>query len=247
MFVPTQHSCWCWCCSTAGPVAPSTLRKGGSRSTLTYSCTYIPGHHFSPGQPEITLLVRPAEHRRTPESADDCPQNCPLLGQPTPLSLSPFSSPNRSTLLCVLESTMSDVATDDDEYYDPPSARCPAPLAAPGPSRFIPRPPSPPPITLGPAFTVLAASQVVAPSQIPPPPHRIDPLISLERPAADAPLELLVLGSGSSGAVPDISCVTSPQSGCEGCLKTLSKNGAKNVRGNTGVVIRVPQTNGEET
>lgn len=112
---------------------------------------------------------------------------------------------------------------------------------------FTPRPPHLSTIKpSGPGFTVLAASQVVAPSMIPQQTHRFDPLISLKRPAADAPVQLLVLGSGSSAAVPDISCVTSPETGCEGCLKTLSPDGCKNIRGNTGAVLRIPQTSGRE-
>ena len=78
------------------------------------------------------------------------------------------------------------------------------------------------------------------------PPGRTNPLISLERPAADATVRLLVMGSGGSAAVPDIACVTSPETGCEGCLKTLKPSGIKNIRGNTGAVLRVPQSNGEE-
>ncbi|KAI5475376.1 hypothetical protein MNV49_001480 [Pseudohyphozyma bogoriensis] len=49
-------------------------------------------------------------------------------------------------------------------------------------------------------------------------------------------LELLILGSGGSAAVPSIVCVTSPETGCQGCLATLKPGGEKNIRGNTGAV-----------
>lgn len=69
---------------------------------------------------------------------------------------------------------------------------------------------------------------------------------TLDRPPSLRPTELLVMGSGDSAALPDIACVTSPETGCACCLSTLGKAGRKNKRGNTGAVLRVPQADGSE-
>lgn len=68
---------------------------------------------------------------------------------------------------------------------------------------------------------------------------------SLRR-SAERPLRLTLLGTGSSAAVPNIACVTKPQTGCEACLKTLHPGGEANIRGNTGAVLRIPQPDGTE-
>ncbi|GAA6059941.1 hypothetical protein JCM10212_003081 [Sporobolomyces blumeae] len=65
------------------------------------------------------------------------------------------------------------------------------------------------------------------------------------------PLSFLLMGTGSSAAVPDISCVTNPAEGCQCCLDTLPGHGgvgwkSKNRRKNTGGVLRVPQKSGRE-
>ena len=69
-------------------------------------------------------------------------------------------------------------------------------------------------------------------------------------PATDlAPtLELILLGTGGSAAVPDISCVTQPRRACETCLSAIdgTVQGERNKRGNTGAVLRVPQPDGSE-
>lgn len=40
--------------------------------------------------------------------------------------------------------------------------------------------------------------------------------------------------------MPDIACVTDPQNGCKCCLDTVGNPRSKNIRGNTGAVVRVP-------
>ncbi|GAA5846025.1 hypothetical protein JCM11251_007333 [Rhodosporidiobolus azoricus] len=81
----------------------------------------------------------------------------------------------------------------------------------------------------------------------PPPPDRV------------APLSLLLLGTGPSSALPYLPCITSPTPSlplsaggcCDACADTLprSEGGSgrksKNVRGNTGAVLRVPPTQEE--
>lgn len=63
-------------------------------------------------------------------------------------------------------------------------------------------------------------------------------------------VELIVMGSGGSAAVPDITCVTDVEHGCEGCLRsrrlveTSDKSSERNTRGNTGAVVRIPQADG---
>ncbi|KAM0752994.1 hypothetical protein T439DRAFT_286230 [Meredithblackwellia eburnea MCA 4105] len=137
--------------------------------------------------------------------------------------------------------------TDDENHF--PHTQIARPRSPPPHSDRIlfPHPPQDQPRLPheGPAFTVFAPG-LIADSGIPLSKERIDPLISLERPAANAPLELLIMGSGGSAAVPDISCLTAKDRGCEGCIKTLKPSGSKNVRGNTGAILRVPQSRGRE-
>jgi len=57
--------------------------------------------------------------------------------------------------------------------------------------------------------------------------------------ATDPELELIVLGSGTSSALPTIGCLTSPQ-GCLGCKSSQTPEGAANVRKNTSALLRVP-------
>ncbi|GAA94712.1 hypothetical protein E5Q_01365 [Mixia osmundae IAM 14324] len=53
-------------------------------------------------------------------------------------------------------------------------------------------------------------------------------------------LELMLMGTGTSSALPAISCLTDPDgNGCECCLSTLKPEGKKNVRRNTGAVVRL--------
>ncbi|GAA6058379.1 hypothetical protein JCM3770_006101, partial [Rhodotorula araucariae] len=53
-------------------------------------------------------------------------------------------------------------------------------------------------------------------------------------------LSLMLFGTGGSAAVPDIACTTDPAHGCKCCLDTVDKPASRNIRGNTGAVIRVP-------
>ncbi|BGP43951.1 hypothetical protein JCM10449v2_008008 [Rhodotorula kratochvilovae] len=50
----------------------------------------------------------------------------------------------------------------------------------------------------------------------------------------------MLFGTGGSAAVPDIACTTDPAHGCKCCLDTVDHPASRNVRGNTGAVIRVP-------
>lgn len=59
-------------------------------------------------------------------------------------------------------------------------------------------------------------------------------------------MQLILLGTGSSAAVPDIACVTSQSGGCECCRKALTPEGRHNVRGNTGAILRIKQGDGSE-
>lgn len=71
-------------------------------------------------------------------------------------------------------------------------------------------------------------------------------------PDADAPsfragsISFTFLGTGGSSALPLISCVTEPDKACPSCFDTLWDPASKNIRGNTGGVIRVPRTDGTE-
>ncbi|KAI0032491.1 beta-lactamase-like protein [Vararia minispora EC-137] len=60
-------------------------------------------------------------------------------------------------------------------------------------------------------------------------------------------IELIFLGTGTSGSVPNLSCITAPPDTppCRTCLSTLTPEGKKNVRRNTSVVLRVPGSDGK--
>ncbi|KAK4046665.1 hypothetical protein OIO90_006477 [Microbotryomycetes sp. JL221] len=61
------------------------------------------------------------------------------------------------------------------------------------------------------------------------------------------PIRLTLLGTGSSSAVPDISCVTAQNGrGCETCRLAVQNPGGPNMRANTGAILRVPQSDGTE-
>lgn len=53
--------------------------------------------------------------------------------------------------------------------------------------------------------------------------------------------DLIFLGTGTSGSVPNISCLTAPpeQEPCQTCLSTLTPEGKKNIRRNTSAFVRV--------
>ncbi|KWU42648.1 hypothetical protein RHOSPDRAFT_5670, partial [Rhodotorula sp. JG-1b] len=55
-------------------------------------------------------------------------------------------------------------------------------------------------------------------------------------------------GTGTSGALPSIACLTSPDKGCKCCRSTLDANdplGRKNVRRNTSALLRIKAEQGE--
>lgn len=62
-------------------------------------------------------------------------------------------------------------------------------------------------------------------------------------------LELILLGTGTSSAVPSVGCLTSPTTGCLCCRSTLSPDAEsiKNVRRNTSAVLRIPDKDGGRT
>ncbi|GAA5959636.1 hypothetical protein JCM8115_001275 [Rhodotorula mucilaginosa] len=55
-------------------------------------------------------------------------------------------------------------------------------------------------------------------------------------------IDCLLLGTGTSGALPSIACLTSPEKGCKCCRSTLDPTdplGRKNVRRNTSAILRI--------
>ncbi|KZV63129.1 Metallo-hydrolase/oxidoreductase [Peniophora sp. CONT] len=60
--------------------------------------------------------------------------------------------------------------------------------------------------------------------------------------SAGKDVELIFLGTGTSGSVPNVSCLTAPpdQPPCKTCLSTLTPAGKKNIRRNTSAIIRIP-------
>jgi phosphoribosyl 1,2-cyclic phosphodiesterase len=54
-------------------------------------------------------------------------------------------------------------------------------------------------------------------------------------------LELVFLGTGTSGSVPNVSCLTAPpdEEPCQTCLSTLTPEGKNNIRRNTSAVVRI--------
>ena len=61
-------------------------------------------------------------------------------------------------------------------------------------------------------------------------------------------LDLIFLGTGTSGSVPNISCLTAPpdEKPCETCLSTLTPEGKKNIRRNTSAIVRVDDVGGNK-
>ncbi|CEQ43162.1 SPOSA6832_05065, partial [Sporobolomyces salmonicolor] len=73
------------------------------------------------------------------------------------------------------------------------------------------------------------------------------PFASSAAPSPSAELSLVLLGTGTSSALPSIGCLTSPETGCWCCRSTLTedKQAKKNIRRNTSAVLRIP-IQGEE-
>ncbi|GAA6008060.1 MBL fold metallo-hydrolase [Rhodotorula paludigena] len=103
-------------------------------------------------------------------------------------------------------------------------------FATPSPS---PSPPASPVPAAPPDLPFLATSTRARTATKKPPPQ-------LSKGPTSRRCKLLLLGTGGSAAVPDITCVTDPQNGCKCCLDTLDNPRSKNIRGNTGAVVRVP-------
>jgi phosphoribosyl 1,2-cyclic phosphodiesterase len=65
------------------------------------------------------------------------------------------------------------------------------------------------------------------------------------RPASG--VEFIFLGTGTSGSLPNVSCLTAPegQPPCKTCLSTLNPEGKKNIRRNTSGVLRIEGRDGK--
>lgn len=59
---------------------------------------------------------------------------------------------------------------------------------------------------------------------------------------------LICLGTGTSGSVPNISCLTAPpeEEPCRTCLSTLTPEGKKNIRRNTSAIVRTDGVDGKQ-
>ncbi|KAN0124941.1 Beta-lactamase-like protein [Russula decolorans] len=60
-------------------------------------------------------------------------------------------------------------------------------------------------------------------------------------------IEFIFLGTGTSGSLPNVSCLTAPESAtpCKTCLSTLKPEGKKNIRRNTSTVMRIEGKDGK--
>jgi phosphoribosyl 1,2-cyclic phosphodiesterase len=63
---------------------------------------------------------------------------------------------------------------------------------------------------------------------------------------ATGDIELIFLGTGTSGSVPNIACLTAPPDAprCRACTAAVTPAGRKNARRNTSAVLRVPGRDG---
>ncbi|KAI9462316.1 beta-lactamase-like protein [Lactarius psammicola] len=61
-------------------------------------------------------------------------------------------------------------------------------------------------------------------------------------------IEFIFLGTGTSGSLPNVSCLTAPKSDppCKTCLSTLQAEGKKNIRRNTSAVMRIEGKDGKK-
>ncbi|KAH9968723.1 beta-lactamase-like protein [Russula dissimulans] len=61
-------------------------------------------------------------------------------------------------------------------------------------------------------------------------------------------IEFIFLGTGTSGSLPNVSCLTAPESDapCKTCLSTLTPQGKKNIRRNTSAVMRIEGKDGKK-
>lgn len=51
-------------------------------------------------------------------------------------------------------------------------------------------------------------------------------------------VEIVFLGTGTSGAVPNVSCLTNPEQSCKVCLSAMTPQGKKNMKKNTSLMVR---------
>ncbi|KAI8379513.1 beta-lactamase-like protein [Radiomyces spectabilis] len=51
-------------------------------------------------------------------------------------------------------------------------------------------------------------------------------------------LEIIFLGTGTSGGVPNVSCLTDPAQSCHVCLSAVTDQSRKNMRKNTSLIVR---------
>ncbi|KAJ1938581.1 hypothetical protein FBU59_004395, partial [Linderina macrospora] len=58
--------------------------------------------------------------------------------------------------------------------------------------------------------------------------------------------EIIFLGTGTSGCIPNIPCITSDNPDCTVCKYSLTPEGAKNQRRNTSLLIRIDHDDGRE-
>ncbi|KAF8592013.1 hypothetical protein K439DRAFT_1643968 [Ramaria rubella] len=61
-------------------------------------------------------------------------------------------------------------------------------------------------------------------------------------------VQFIFHGTGNSGSVPSVECLTAPEGAnqCETCMSTLRPDGKKNIRRNTGAVLRIARPDGEK-
>jgi hypothetical protein len=80
----------------------------------------------------------------------------------------------------------------------------------------------------------------------------LDPIMSdnptLSDSVRSSPIEFIFLGTGTSGSLPNVSCLTAPESHvpCKTCLSTLKPEGKKNIRRNTSAVMRIDGKDGKK-
>jgi hypothetical protein len=79
----------------------------------------------------------------------------------------------------------------------------------------------------------------------------LNPDNSLQTPFTVRPasgIEFIFLGTGTSGSLPNVSCLTAPQGEppCKTCLSTLKPEGKNNIRRNTSAVLRIDGKDGEK-
>lgn len=65
---------------------------------------------------------------------------------------------------------------------------------------------------------------------------------------AKMPVELILLGTGTSSSLPHVDCLTAPPDSepCRTCMSTLRPEGKKNIRRNTSAVLRIDGKDGKK-